>query len=458
MKRLLFLFVLVLFSGAAALSQQKVWTLDECIYHAIDNNLQIKRQSLQTRIQKNSLDQSRLNILPTLNASGSENISWGRSLDQTTYQYADQRVISNSFYLGGSMNLFSGLQNYNSIRKYEYELLAGEHDLQNIKENISLNVALNYLQILLNKELVLVTGEQLEITLQQIEKTKRLVEAGSVARGNLLQIEAQAAQEELQLITLRNQLDLSYLDITQLLELQTPEGFEVAAPVIFVDTNAVIGETVENIFLIAIGARPGVRSSELRLAASEYDLKIARGMRSPRLTMNHSIATSYSDVRQRILGFDPATNTPLYGDYSFVDQFKDNRNWTLGFTLSVPILNGWQVNKNISNSKINIENNRYVLDETKKQLYKNIQQAYADASAALKKFAASQKAVTAMEESFRYSEQRFEVGLVTPVDYNASKNQLLKAQSDLLQTKYEYVFKTKVLDFYRGIPFSMVND
>ena len=454
-KRLLSLFVLVLFSGVAALSQPKVWTLDECIYHAIDNNIQIKRQGLQTELQKNALDLSKLNLLPTLRASGSENISWGRSLDQTTYQYTEnQRVISNSFYLGGSMNIFSGLQNYNSIKRNEYELLAGEQDLQNIKENISLAVALNYLQILLNKELVSVTAEQLNITLQQIEKTKKLVDAGSIARGNLLQIEAQAAQEELYLITLKNQLALAYLDITQLLELQTTEGFEVATPVISVDTNAVIGETVEDIFLIASGLRPSVRSSELRLTASEYGLKIARGMRSPSLLMSHSISTSYSDVRQRLLGFDPATNTPLYGNYSFIDQFKDNRNRVLGFTLSVPILNGWQINKNIANSKIGIENNKYLLDEAKKQLYKNIQQAHADASAALKKFAASQKAVTAMEESFRYSEQRFDVGLVTPVDYNASKNQLLKAQSDLAQAKYEYIFKTKVLDFYRGIPLS----
>ena len=455
-KRLLFLFALVLFSGVAALPQRKVWTLDECIYYAIDNNIQIKRQSLQTELQKNALDLSKLNLLPTLRASGGENISWGRSLDQTTYQYTEnKKVMSNSFYLGGSMNLFNGLQNYNSIKRNEYELLAGEQDLQNIKENISLNVALIYLQILLNKELVLVTGEQLQITLQQIERTRKLVNAGSIARGDLLQIEAQAAQEELQLINLKNQLNLAYLDITQLLELPTPEGFEVTVPVISIDTNAVIGETVEDIFFIASGTRPSVKSSELKLAASEYGLKIAKGMRSPSILMNHSISTSYSDVRQRILGIDPATNNLLYGDYSFADQFKDNRNYTLGFTLSMPILNGWQVNKNISNSKINIENNKYILDESKKQLYKNIQQAYADASAALKKFAASQKAVTAMEESFRYSEQRFDVGLVTPVDYNASKNQLLKAQSDLVQAKYEYVFKTKVLDFYRGVPLSL---
>jgi outer membrane protein len=446
---------LLLFQGIS-FSQQKVWTLDECIYYAIDNNIQIKQQVVQTKYQKNSLDLSKYRLLPTLSGSASQNYSWGRSLDQTTYRYTeDQRVLSNNFYVGGSMNIFNGLQNYNTIKKYEYELLAGEQDLQNIKENIALTVALNYLQILLNKELVSATNDQLQVTLQQIEKTKKLVDAGSMARGNLLQIESQAAQEEVQLINVSNQLDISYLDITQLLELKSPEGFEVVVPDIGVDTNAIVTETVDDIFAIAQGARPNVKSSELLLSAREYDLKVARGGRSPRISMNHSYSTGYSDVRQKILGIDPSTGEILYGDYPFNEQFKDNRNLALGFTLSIPILNGWQVNKNIANSKLNLENSQYTLDGTKKQLYKNIQQAYADADAALKKFNASKKAVTSMEESFRYTEQKFNVGLVTSFDYNTAKSQLLKAQSELAQSKYEYIFKTKVLDFYRGIPLSL---
>jgi len=416
-------------------------------------------QVVQTQYQKNSLDLSKYKLLPTLSGSASQNASWGRSLDQTTYRYTeDQRVLSNNFYIGGNMNIFSGLQNYNTIKKYEYELLAGEQDLQNIKENIALTVALNYLQILLNKELVAATSDQLQITLQQIEKTKKLVDAGSSARGNLLQIESQAAQEEVQLINVKNQLDISYLDISQLLELKTPDGFEVVVPEIGVDTNAVISETVDDIFAIAQGTRPNVKSSELMLSAREYDLKVARGGRSPRISMSHSYTTGYSDVRQKILGLDPNDpNSILYGDYPFSEQFKDNRNLGLGFTLSIPILNGWQVNKNIANSKLSIENSQYALDGTKKQLYKNIQQAFADALAALKKFTASNKAVTSMKESFRYTEQKFNVGLVTPVDYNTAKSQLLKAQSELAQSKYEYIFKTKVLDFYRGMPLSLDN-
>jgi outer membrane protein len=181
-KCLTILILLLLIVHLEGFSQRKVWTLDECIFYAIDNNIQIKQQDLQTKYQKNSLDLSKFKLLPTLNGSGSQSYSWGRSLDQTTYQYTkDQKVMSENFYLGGNMTLFNGLQNYNSIKKYEFELLAGEQDLQNIKENISLTVALNYLQILLNKELVSATSEQLQITLQQIAKTKKLVDAGSVA-------------------------------------------------------------------------------------------------------------------------------------------------------------------------------------------------------------------------------------------------------------------------------------
>jgi len=448
-----FFFTLLLTSQGTLISQQKVWSLGECIIYAIDNNIQIKQQVIQTEFQKNSLDLAKFRLLPTLNGSATHNYSFGRALDQTTYLYTDQQTVqSNNFYLGANLNLFSGLQNYNTIKKNQYALLAGEEDLQNIKDNIALNVALDYLQILLNKELVTATGNQLQITLQQIEKTRRLVVAGSAARGNLLQIEAQAAQEELQLITIKNQLDLSYLNITQLLELQTPVGFEIVVPIMSVDTAAIISGNIDEIFSVAQGSRPEVRSSELKLTASEFDLKIAKGGRSPRLSMNNSFSTGYSDIRQKLLGAGPP---PVYGKYPFADQVNDNINWGVGFTMNIPILNGWQVNKNISNSKLSIQSSRYTLEGTKKQLYKNIQQAYSDAVAALKKYNASNKAVTSMEESFRYTEQKFNVGLVTPVDYNAAKTQLLKAQSELAQSKYEYIFKTKVLDFYKGIPLNL---
>ncbi len=434
-------------AAIAGFSQAKEWPLEECIKYAIDNNIQIKQQVLQTRYQENTLAQSKLNLLPTLNGQASHNYSFGRVLDETSYEFKNQNSQSNNFYAGGNTNLFNGLQNYNTIRKNKNQLLASELDLQNIKDNISLNIALAYLQILLNNELVATTGNQLQITKQQIEKTRKMFNAGSVAKGNLLQIEAQAAGEELQLINLQNQLDISYLTLTQMLELKTPEGFRIVTPEISIDTNTVITGKVEDIYAQAQGIRPEIKSAELNLMASEYDLKIAKGGRSPRLSMSHSFNTRYSD-----LAIKPSA--PLE-DYAFGQQLNDNINYGVGFSLSIPILNGWQVNKNIANSRINIENYRYTLEAQKKQLYKNIQQAYADAVAALKKFSASMKAVVSMQESFRYTEQKFNVGMVTPVDYNAAKTQLLNAQSDMAQAKYEFIFKTKVLDFYKGLPLTL---
>lgn len=446
---------MLVFSAGPLVSQQKQWSLEECVRYAIDNNIQIRQQIIQTELQQNTLDLSKLKLLPTLNGQATHNYSFGRALDETTYQYTDQEnVQSNNFYLGGNLSLFKGLQNLNTIQKNKYDLLAGTEDLNTIKNNISLNVALDYLQILLNRELVASTGNQLSITRQQIEKTRKMVDAGSVARGNLLQIEAQAAQEELQLINLKNQLDISYLNLTQLLELKSTAGFEIIVPDIRVDTNSVIDGNIEGIFASALGIRPEVRSSEYQLTSSEYDLKIARGSRSPQLSFNHSFSTGYSSIRKKLLGIDPVAG-PQYGNYSFADQVNDNINYGLGFSLSVPILNGWQVNKNISNSKLMIQNSQMALEGTKKQLYKNIQQAYADAVASMKKYSASTKAVVSMEESFRYTEQKFNVGMVTPVDYNAAKSQLLNAQSDMAQAKYEYLFKTKVLDFYKGLPLNL---
>ncbi|TAL64958.1 MAG: TolC family protein [Bacteroidetes bacterium] len=442
-KFLLLIFICLISSHGLIFSQQKVWSLEECIRYAIDNNIQIKQQAIQTEVLQNSLDLSKMKLLPSLNGQASHDYSFGRALDQNTYQFYNQTLLSDYFYLGGSTTVFNGLQNYNSIQKNKYAVLAGKEDLQNISDNVALNVALAYLQILLNKELVAANENQLNITLQQIEKTKKLVDAGSVAKGNLLQIEAQAASEELSLINIKNMLETSYLNITQLLELKTPGGFEIVVPEISVDPNSIISGNIDEIYQIAEKNRPEIKSSQLKLTASEYDLKIAQGARSPRLSLNHSLNTRYTYI----------SNQP--GIESFKTQIKNNKNSGIGLTMSIPILNGWQVNKNISNSKLSVENSQYSLEGTRKQLYKNIQQAYTDAVASLKKFNSSIKAVTSTEESFRYTEQKFNVGMVTSVDYNAAKTQLLKAQSDMAQAKYEYVFKTKVLDFYKGIPLNL---
>ena len=437
---------ILLLSPLALFSQQKEWTLEECIAHALQNNISIKQQEIMTNIQVAALEQSKLKLLPTLNGSASHNYAFGRALDETTYEFTENETVqSNNFYAGSNLTLFGGLVNYNTIRKNKVEVLASEQELAQFRDNISLNIALAYLQILLNQELVTATQSQVELTYQQIDRTRKMVEAGSLARGNLLEIEAQAAREELQLVNMRNQLTLSLLNLAQMLELQNTDDFAVAVPAITVRDEAVDGNPAA-IYAIAEKTRPEILSAEYKLKSAEYDLAIARGNMSPRLTLGASMSTGYSDMRLRPVTFEK---------YPFGEQLSDNLNYGLGFSLNIPIFNGWQVNTGIKNSRLGIENSRYALENTRKQLYKNIQQAYTDASGALKKYNASQKAVASMEEAFRYAEQKLGVGMVTAVEYNQSKTQLLNAQSEMAQAKYEYVFKTKVLDFYKGIPLTL---
>jgi len=435
-------------------TQTKQWTLEECITHAVENNIVIKQQALQTQFQENALFLAKMKLLPSLNGSASNNWSFGRVLDESTYAYTENITSrSNSFYMSTNFPLFTGLQNYHNIIRSRLEIIAAGYDLEKIKDNVMLSISLAYLQILLTKELIAATENQVEITRQQIDKIGKMVDAGSLAKGNLLDVQSQAATEELQLINLRNQLELSILDMTQFLELESPEGFDIVTPEIDIEPAALASGNFDEIYNTALGSRPEIKGAEARLEIAGTDLKIAKGGLSPRLNFNSSFNTIYSSSREKIIGVD--ADGLIFGPYPFGEQINDNIAWGVGFNLSVPIFNGWQVRTNIFNSKIQMENSKFQLENAKKQLYKDIQQATADAAAALKKYYASQKAVESTEESFRYSEQRFNIGMVTPLEFNDSKTRLLKSQSDLLQAKYEYVFKIKVLDFYQGIPITL---
>ena len=451
MKRIFIALVMLIVTGSIGLrAQQKAWTLEECISYALQNNIQIKQQEITTEYQQSTLDLSKLSLLPTVNGSASHDYSFNRALNQATYEVVEgKRTQSNNFYVGSDMTLFKGLVNYNTIKKNQYQLLASEQDLQNFKDNISLNIALAYLQILLNNELVTATQAQVELTKEQIEHTRKLVDAGSLAKGNLLDIESQAAREELQLVNMQNQLTMSYLALAQMLELTDINNFKVLIPVISIDPEN-ISSNPDSIFVVAQKHRPEILSAEYQLKSAEYDLAIARGGRSPELSLSASARTNYSDAKT----YDYTAGEYVDPD-PFGAQLKDNKFYAVGFSLNVPIFNGWRVNTNIRNSKLGIENSKYTLESAKKQLYKNIQQAYTDANGALKQYYASKKAVESMEEAYRYAEQKFNVGLLTAVDYNQSKTQLLNAQSEMAQAKYEYVFKSKVLDFYRGIPLTL---
>lgn len=455
---------------------QEAWTLERCIDYALEHNIQVKQQALNTEYSANTLQQSKFGLLPNLNGSASGNLNSGRSVDPFTYQFTTQNVTSSNFALSSSITLFSGLQQWNNIKANEFNLKASLKDHEKLKNDIALNISAAYLQILYAEELVSIAEDQLTITQQQVDRTEKLVEAGSLAQGSLLEVQAQQASEELQLITAKNNLDFSYLTLTQFLELESVENFAIVHPQIDEINEEKIVQTIGSIYAEGVVLLPQIQSAELKLKSSEKSLAAAQGAYLPRLSLSASYYTGYSNNRtlfeetnvqvpEQLIGrtedninvYSAPYTTTIFSDkdYPFTDQFKDNAYKSISLNLTIPIFNNLQVLTGVKNSKLNVMSSQYTLEATKKQLYKDIQQAHADAVAALKKYKASEKSLEATQESFRYTQQKFDVGLVTSVDYNLAKTQLTKVQSDLLQAKYEYLFKSNVLQFYRGLPIQL---
>lgn len=448
-------------------SAQEPWSLERCINYALENNIRIRQQKILININENNYHQSKTDRYPNLNASASYGVSFGRSLDQTTYQFTeDQTIQSSNISISSSTVLFNGLQKQNTIKQNYLNLQAELNDLERLKNDISLNIAAAYLQILFNKELLEVSKNQLELTRQQAERTRVLVESGTLARGSYLEILAQEAAEEVQVVNAENSLNLSYLTLMQILDIDTSVPFSIVIPEISgVDEKDLISGP-ELVYNEALRILPQIKSSELRLKSSEKGIDIAKGYRSPKLSLSASYGSGYSDIRERLIGSEAitipigttaggeqvfaTTRNPVYANYSLFNQFKDNANTSIFLSLSVPIFNGKQINTSIKNARLNMQNNKLEFEYTQKTLYEEIMRSYNDAVASLKKFNASEKALTAMEESFKYTREKYELGLVTAVDFNVSKNQLLKTQSDQLQAKYDFLFKVNILNFYKG--------
>jgi outer membrane protein len=344
------------------------------------------------------------------------------------------------------LELFKGLQNWNTIKQNQIDLQRNLTDLDKAKNDLALNIARFYLQILFNEELHDITVQQLNITRQQVDRTRIMVDAGSLPKGDYLEIQAQLANEELNEVNSRNQLTMSYLDLAQLLDLKKPENFRVQRPTF--ESNKVLDNlgSVDEVYQSAIRILPQVKSAELSLQSLEKGLLIAQGRLSPTISMSGSYGTGYSDLR-----IDPLTHALM----PLKTQLNNNAQTSLGFNLNVPIFNGWSGRTGVRNARISVLNGQYQLEIVRNQLLKEIQQAFADATASLEKFKATTKSVSALEEAFHYAEQKFNLGMLTSLDYNVAKNNLTKARSELLQAKYNYIFNTRILDFYRGTPIDL---
>ncbi len=426
----------------APVAAQKLWSLEECIRYALENNLQVKRQELNVDYNRNNYTQSLFSILPSLNGSFNHNFSSGKTIDYSKFEYVDQNYWSSSMGLSGNLTLFSGLQLYNNILMNRYQYLKSGADLDKTENDISLQLTNAYLQVLFARELLEVSKSRLEVTSLQAARMQRMLEAGNVAQGDFLQIKAQEASERTSLINASNNLDMAYLELTQLLDLDSANGFEILVPAhIEVELRAPL-PSVMDIYQAALETMPQIRSAEYGLKSVRKQLAMAWGKASPAITLNGYLSSRYSEL----------LSDPLHPgeEYSFRDQVSDYYYKQVSIGLSFPIFNRLQVKNSISNARLSVTDSELQLAQAKKSLYKEVQQAHADALASMEKYNSSLEAVRYNEEAFKYTSQKYDVGLVNSVDYSIAQNNLLKAQSDMLQAKYEYIFKLKIIDLYMG--------
>ena len=430
-----FLLITVFFAGAAfGQNHSGPWTLAECIRHAQENNITLQQRGLQVRQQEIQLDNAKGSRLPQVNGSVSENFSFGRGLtaDNT---YSNTNTTSTGFSLGTSVPIFQGLRISNNIKEGELNLKAATEDLEKAKQDMSVSVAQAYVQILYNMELLDVALNQVGIDSLQVERLEAMLENGKASPAQVAQQKAALGQSRLSATQARNNLNLSLLDLSQLLELPNPEGFSIVRPSVPID-GILLGNP-EDIYLEAMETKPEIKAEMFRLDATDYTIKNAKGAFLPSISANGGIGSNYYTMSAA-----PSA--------AFMEQIKHNFSQYLGVSLSVPIFSGFQNRNQVRMAELSRTNQMLQLENTKKTLYKEIQQAYYNAVAAADKYRSSTDARSSALESFELMKAKYENGKANITEFNEARDNWLKAESDLVRSRYEYLYSAKLLDFYRG--------
>lgn len=443
------------------------WTFQQCIDHALQNNIQIKQSELNIALSEANLSQSMANFLPDLNGGVSHSYNFGRSIDPFTNYFTTERIQSNNFSLSSSITLFSGFRNLNTYKQNKIDLKVSQFDSEKTKNDIILAIADGYLQILFSGELVENAAIQYATSQKQSERTEKLVNAGSLPESNLYEIKAQVAQDELTLVNAENQLDISKLNLAQLLDMKSYENFDIIKPDFSVLDDIIFLETDKDIFNTAEQILPEIKSADLKVASAEKGVAVSKGANFPRLTFNGSMYSGYSSARDLFeyeispfqqIGYTPTE--PVYPldsliiaipkKYPFFQQVDDNFSQSLSFNLSIPVFNRLQTRTATSKAFIFQKNAEFEAVNKRNQLRKEIQQVIANAKAANKKYIAAKNQVYALQKVFKNTEIRYNQNMINSVDYSIAKKNFAKGESELVQAKYEYIFRIKILDFYQG--------
>lgn len=469
-KRVLLICICSVASIAGFTQEKKTWTLKELIDYAISNNLTVKRGAYGVEASQISALQAKMTMLPSLNANGGYGLNWGRTVDPTTNIFTENRVENSNLSASSNVLLWNGFRLFYNLKQSEVDMEAANEDLLKARNDVILNVITLYLNVVFNKELYSVAQFQLNSTKEQLERTRKLVDAGSVPLADLLNLDAQLATNELNLIQRENTLNLSLLQLKQALQLPASTPMDVELPQLDIESELIMNKTADEIFDIATLSMPEIKAAELRKRSTMYAFRSAKGNLYPRVSANASYNTVFSDQRQQFLadggiaerpigfvqgtGTTVVTNVPTGSVFvpSWGDQFKDNRGRSVGLTLQIPIFNGLSTRSNMQRAAINRELANITFQETSNTLRQVVETAYNNAFAAIKTYQSTDKQVKARDEAFRMTKQRYNLGAVNFVDYQVAENNLFQAQSDLLRAKYDFIFRKKVLDFYQGLP------
>jgi len=437
--------------GVLCSAQQKRWTIEECVSHALKNNISIKQSELD--IKSNGLDKLAAlgNFLPSVNFGGTH--SWNIGLNQniTTGLLENQTTQFTSASLSSNITIYNGLQNINRLHRTKLAQLAAQYQLTKMQDDISLFVANAYLEILFNKENLKVQQLQLANDQKQVVRAQELVDAGSVPRGDLFDMKATIASDNQKVIIAENALLLSKLSLAQALQLQDFENFDIADVAVEANLSPLMAEKSETIVDKAKQVRAEIKIAKTNLDVALRDIEIAKGAYKPSLTGFYSFSTraSYSG---RIVGIDPSGVPILASPLPLFDQFSDNKGHNFGLQISIPVLNGLGVKTNVARSKLNYERSKIALNQANLDLETNVYKAILDAKGALKTYESSMATLEARQEAFNYAKERFNVGMMNAFDFNQSQTVFVAAQSDLIRSKYDYIFKVKVVELYFGIP------
>lgn len=443
--------LLTAFTAFSSFAQNKKWTLKECVNHAITNNISVKQSELDLKNNQINKKDAIGNFLPNISASGSH--SWNIGLNQniTTGLLQNQTTQFTSVGISSNVDIFKGLQNFNQLRKANLALIASQYQLTKIQEDIALNVANAYLQILFNKENLKVQKEQKALSEKQLARTTELVNAGSVPKGDLLDVQATLASNNQKVIAAENSVLLSKLSLAQLLQLDDFKNFDISNDDVPSMLSSILNETSEAIIAKAKESRTELKIAQANIELAKKDIQIARGAYLPSLVGFYSFTTRASNS-DGIL-FD-SNNVPIgiKGPDPIFDQFDRNKGQNFGLQLTVPIFNGFATRNNVERSKVAFERTKLNFKQQELDLERNVFTAYTDTKAARESFEAATASLTSRKLAFEYAKERYEIGLMNVFDYNQAQTALANAESEVLRTKYDYIFRIKILEFYFGVP------